>query len=115
MKIVGAHAFKALLMSAAGLSVSACASGGGVPRVENIRPMQGATAESQIAQDFAAGRPAIRRVRLSGDFFALKPMGGEIPKSIKDAPVRIDFGGQQPRSEEHTSELQSLMRISYAV
>src|SRR3546814_3576540 len=71
MKIVGAHAFKALLMSAAGLSVSACASGGGVPRVENIRPMQGATAESQIAQDF--------------------------------------------RSEEHTSELQSLMRISYAV
>src|SRR3546814_9904514 len=119
--------------------------------------MQGATAESQIAQDFAAGRPAIRRVRLSGDFFALKPMGGEIPKSIKDAPVLIDFGGQQPtfddllmlledrglsvvmgwddgthlgtssasqtykvsqetsRSEEHTSELQSLMRISYAV
>src|SRR3546814_8593235 len=24
-------------------------------------------------------------------------------------------GGRQPRSEEHTSELQSLMRISYAV
>src|SRR3546814_784593 len=62
--------------------------------------MQGATAESQIAQDFAAGRPAIRRVRLSGDFFALKPMGGEIPKSIKDAPVRIDFGGQQPTFDD---------------
>src|SRR3546814_2351905 len=27
-----------------------------------------------------------------------------------DAPIRFD-----PRSEEHTSELQSLMRISYAV
>src|SRR3546814_3884889 len=25
------------------------------------------------------------------------------------------FGGGDPRSEEHTSELQSLMRISYAV
>src|SRR3546814_6911501 len=25
------------------------------------------------------------------------------------------FGAQRPRSEEHTSELQSLMRISYAV
>src|SRR3546814_8064384 len=25
------------------------------------------------------------------------------------------FGGQVPRSEEHTSELQSLMRMSYAV
>src|SRR3546814_10430646 len=32
--------------------------------------------------------------------------------------VRVDDGGGvviQPRSEEHTSELQSLMRISYAV
>src|SRR3546814_2881156 len=26
-----------------------------------------------------------------------------------------DAGGDEPRSEEHTSELQSLMRISYAV
>src|SRR3546814_10277340 len=32
-------------------------------------------------------------------------------------PARIEFGhyGQEDRSEEHTSELQSLMRISYAV
>src|SRR3546814_8511360 len=30
------------------------------------------------------------------------------------APVRVE-GAEQPRSEEHTSELQSLMRISYAV
>src|SRR3546814_18063994 len=96
MKIVGAHAFKALLMSAAGLSLSACASGGGVPRVENIRPMQGATAESQISQDFAAGRPAIRRVRLSGYFFALKPMGGAIPTSINAAPFRITFRAHHP-------------------
>src|SRR3546814_7014298 len=28
---------------------------------------------------------------------------------------RIDYGGVRDRSEEHTSELQSLMRISYAV
>src|SRR3546814_20389506 len=27
-------------------------------------------------------------------------MGGEIPKSIKDAPVRIDFGGQQPTFDD---------------
>jgi type II secretory pathway component GspD/PulD (secretin) len=87
---------KVFLMSAASLTVSACASGGGVPKVESIRPMHGSTMEEQVAQDFAAGRPAIRRVRLSGDFFALKPLGGEIPQSIKDAKVRIDFGGQQP-------------------
>src|SRR3546814_3080017 len=29
--------------------------------------------------------------------------------------VRIEWQGQLKRSEEHTSELQSLMRISYAV
>src|SRR3546814_7790785 len=28
---------------------------------------------------------------------------------------RLGIGGQRDRSEEHTSELQSLMRISYAV
>lgn len=96
MKNVGARLMKVFLMSAASLTVSACASGGGVPKVESIRPMHGSSMEEQVAQDFAAGRPAIRRVRLSGDFFALKPLGGEIPQSIKDAKVRIDFGGQQP-------------------
>src|SRR3546814_1503888 len=30
-------------------------------------------------------------------------------------PRRADLPGDRPRSEEHTSELQSLMRISYAV
>src|SRR3546814_8301978 len=33
---------------------------------------------------------------------------------VKSATPRFD-GHQQPRSEEHTSELQSLMRHSYAV
>src|SRR3546814_6578680 len=36
--------------------------------------------------------------------------------SVIAAPViRGDGGARSPRSEEHTSELQSLMRISYAV
>src|SRR3546814_9711845 len=30
-------------------------------------------------------------------------------------PLRLQDGTAPPRSEEHTSELQSLMRISYAV
>src|SRR3546814_9190838 len=34
--------------------------------------------------------------------------------NIVDTPGHADFGGEV-RSEEHTSELQSLMRISYAV
>src|SRR3546814_2038685 len=37
---------------------------------------------------------------------------GEIPCAAGRAARR---GGADPRSEEHTSELQSLMRISYAV
>src|SRR3546814_3506634 len=32
-----------------------------------------------------------------------------------DAAPELIEGGEAPRSEEHTSELQSLMRISYAV
>src|SRR3546814_5530096 len=48
---------------------------------------------------------------------------GEEPGSEDRAPAqrgvhlqaRDGTGGAQPRSEEHTSELQSLMRISYAV
>src|SRR3546814_2296322 len=44
---------------------------------------------------------------------ATAPGGGPLP----DRPPlhRPDRGGSGPRSEEHTSELQSLMRISYAV
>src|SRR3546814_7260484 len=34
---------------------------------------------------------------------------------IIEEPVKIVFGIAHPRSEEHTSELQSLMRTSYAV
>src|SRR3546814_10262726 len=37
-----------------------------------------------------------------------------IPASAR-ARLSIRFNDQQTRSEEHTSELQSLMRISYAV
>src|SRR3546814_2315152 len=43
---------------------------------------------------------------------AKKELGADYPD-----PDTIDNGGRTPlsRSEEHTSELQSLMRISYAV
>src|SRR3546814_8560770 len=36
-------------------------------------------------------------------------------KALRRSPARVGEGRDQPRSEEHTSELQSLMRISYAV
>src|SRR3546814_10054332 len=37
------------------------------------------------------------------------------PDSMPFDGKRMFYGGFVPRSEEHTSELQSLMRISYAV
>src|SRR3546814_4985663 len=36
-------------------------------------------------------------------------------KQFDGAAASLRYGGAQRRSEEHTSELQSLMRISYAV
>src|SRR3546814_8456253 len=38
-----------------------------------------------------------------------------LPAGQHPAHVVTDLSGQRARSEEHTSELQSLMRISYAV
>src|SRR3546814_3131868 len=46
---------------------------------------------------------------MGGSFVALVPGGDPVP--LKDGDLIIDT----QRSEEHTSELQSLMRISYAV
>src|SRR3546814_10030888 len=39
----------------------------------------------------------------------------EVKRSHEEAAKRGGFGKEDGRSEEHTSELQSLMRISYAV
>src|SRR3546814_1560605 len=38
-----------------------------------------------------------------------------IQKNLNEAQKRFNQIGPPPRSEEHTSELKSLMRISYAV
>src|SRR3546814_1331628 len=54
----------------------------------------------------------LRRLSLSADH-----CGGGPPRPARGA-ARAELGaraGQPARSEEHTSELQSLMRISYAV
>src|SRR3546814_7635014 len=40
---------------------------------------------------------------------------GIVPDTLADSAETTDAVLSQPRSEEHTSELQSLMRISYAV
>src|SRR3546814_1849720 len=44
----------------------------------------------------------------------LDPVDG-VRRRMVGIAEREDVGGNEQRSEEHTSELQSLMRISYAV
>src|SRR3546814_6995779 len=70
-----------------------------------------------VSQPVDTGRIAIRR-RISATFKDLP--GGQVLGPTFDYTHRLlDFGlagtAERERSEEHTSELQSLMRISYAV
>src|SRR3546814_1820907 len=48
----------------------------------------------------------------NGDLVAFR---ADIAQTFYPVQVNDVIGHRQPRSEEHTSELQSLMRISYAV
>src|SRR3546814_4890779 len=51
---------------------------------------------------------------LSGRFFMR--IAVDVPSPVDAATLRVEFAPvAEERSEEHTSELQSLMRISYAV
>src|SRR3546814_2528072 len=61
-----------------------------------------------------AGCAQVRpRPRAVGPDFALRPARALAPAPARE-PGRVQ-PDRLPRSEEHTSELQSLMRISYAV
>src|SRR3546814_2447582 len=50
---------------------------------------------------------------LKNDFAQTKDLAASEPKRLAD--LKALFDSEAKRSEEHTSELQSLMRISYAV
>src|SRR3546814_1028525 len=79
----------------------------------------------RIAQCCHCG--GVRRIKLDGDFrrfltdlFGQGGNGGQRAErgilALVEIAVDRQFGCTiQPRSDEHTSELQSLMRISYAV
>src|SRR3546814_7349334 len=62
-----------------------------------------------VQTDVKQGDGAVVAVRLVD-----KRSGAAIPDAVIFA-TRIDMAPEGMRSEEHTSELQSLMRISYAV
>src|SRR3546814_5045859 len=65
--------------------------------------IEGFTFAAEICEDFWAPTPPSTTTALAG---------AHILCNLSASPITI---GKSRRSEEHTSELQSLMRISYAV
>src|SRR3546814_10045167 len=89
-------------------------------------PHQGQASSARSSRRISEGSPigsveaALQRVkmRLGAELRAIFPMARRQFPSAPDAPraLNVDHPLLRPfRSEEHTSELQSLMRISYAV
>src|SRR3546814_10591159 len=69
------------------------------------------------ARAHPVGRPAARRLRRDADRAQNGAGAAERRRPRLAGGGKADPGlaAHRPRSEEHTSELQSLMRISYAV
>src|SRR3546814_1274291 len=70
--------------------------------------------ERSVARPFA-GRHSIKSGRRLPEPVTIDPEIGQNPLDIDSRLARRDALDEEQRSEEHTSELQSLMRISYAV
>src|SRR3546814_9244305 len=76
------------------------------------------TARHAVDHVAAAGCPAVEQVgRCPGTPADAAPVDAAAIAEVRTVAVDVDVVGRQVllRSEEHTSELQSLMRISYAV
>src|SRR3546814_7298307 len=77
-----------------------------------------ATASQTAGMEFTGSRLNTTKIG-SSTSTALRVVARPPMRSVLQPPNRLPAKAQQPnsirRSEEHTSELQSLMRISYAV
>src|SRR3546814_3588214 len=81
----------------------------------NCSPSPGLTASSTLGSasaDNASETPCQILSRVRGSASSVASSESAHPVAASDEPVRMATAS---RSEEHTSELQSLMRISYAV
>src|SRR3546814_3196477 len=89
------------------MSTAILDAGLGAPfRADLRRPLYNLPAGSVPAASFRFAAPLARNSRLK------PPLQGARPRCCGNSTI---FCVDKPRSEEHTSELQSLMRISYAV
>src|SRR3546814_3809710 len=86
--------------------------GGNLARIEQQIAHQREMAQRlQRARDEAQAALAEIGEHIHGDEARLQVL----QETIADAQPRLEHLREEDRSEEHTSELQSLMRISYAV
>src|SRR3546814_6296585 len=76
---------------------------------EDLAPLHQRQARQHEVDALLQGDPGAGHVGV-GDRQAVAAVGDQLAEEWDDAAARA-----QHRSEEHTSELQSLMRISYAV
>src|SRR3546814_1409527 len=72
-------------------------------------PVVVAAFDAPVAPDAATARNIVMVARIMRSSSVSSQPGGKV------LPHRLPLPAREARSEEHTSELQSLMRISYAV
>src|SRR3546814_8740037 len=78
----------------------------------------GRSGVSSLAADADVEPVGRRHCRAATDSEGARILAGKVvhaPDGLAGKPVEQPFLDHGPRSEEHTSELQSLMRISYTV
>src|SRR3546814_4515400 len=80
-----------------------------------IFDLDGDAADTTAAKITADGGTAIGVAVDVGDRAAIEQGLGVVRDSFGPVTILVNNAGMEGRSEEHTSELQSLMRISYAV
>src|SRR3546814_6813614 len=88
-------------------------SGGGASSSIASSPRAKASAAAKVAATLSSGDAASRQARAAADSDAVTswPLWERLQPLLQGSPPLP----RSWRSEEHTSELQSLMRISYAV
>src|SRR3546814_7825716 len=83
---------------------------------ERINSLNDDLTEHARADEAASRLTSIPGIGVLGATALVAAVGdGEAFRRARDIPAWLGLVPKQMRSEEHTSELQSLMRISYAV
>src|SRR3546814_10168310 len=83
--------------------------------VQSYAERRGITFRARVAQIMRRLMPERVRDAVDDVLDRLRPPGDGVPGAERVSQPGRENAGKPARSEEHTSELQSLMRISYAV